>query len=372
VRRAPPGHSAPMVGVAATDPGARRAAFAIELLRIGVGILWALNLIFVVAPANDFFGNFGQIALSFGPTTLGGPALAQFVAAHATVFSWVVALLTGYLAVAFLLGLTTRWACFLGGIFSAVLLGVQVGSTFVFPGGTDVGEHPLYMLLYVALVVGGAGQALSTDRWIAAALARRRARRAAPAVPTLPGVWAGGLNHRFFVIYFVSGILIAFGMTVGLMVVVPSSSPPAAGPTTVSYVNLTVSVNPANGWPQYSPANFSVPTGIVVFTITDLDMMMNWTPCPCVVTGTDRSVELVNGTPVHIVPSQNVAHSFNIPNLGLSAYIPGLSVVRFTVDLNNPGSFEWICVVPCGTGTNAYTSPPMGVAGYMTGTMTIT
>ena len=360
-----------MVESHAADTHARRASRAIELLRIGVGLVWLLNFVFVVAPGNDFFGGFRQTALSFGPTTLGGPGLAQFVAAHATIFAWLVAILTGYLAVGFLLGLTTRWACLFGGVFSAVLLGVQVGSTFVFPGGTDIGEHPLYMLVYVALVFGGAGQALSADRWIATALAQRRIRRATPGYPAGRGVGALGVSYRFFVAYFVAGTLIAFGMTVGLIVALPPTPAPGVGATTVSYENLTVSVNPANGWPQYSPANFSVHTGLVVFTIIDRDAPMNWSPCGCVVTGTPGSTELINGTPFHVVPSDNVAHSFNVPNLGLSVYIPGLSVVKFTVDLLNPGTFEWFCTVPCGTGVNAYTTPPMGVAGYMTGLMTV-
>jgi uncharacterized membrane protein YphA (DoxX/SURF4 family) len=360
-----------MVEAAARDPRDRRASFAIEVLRIGVGIVWAMNFVFIVAPANNFFGNFGQVALSLGPTTIGGPGLSQFVAAHATVFAWLTAVVTGYLAVAFIFGLTTRWACLVGGIFSAVIIGAQLGSMYVFPGGTDVGEHPLYLVIYVALVLGGAGQALSVDRRIADALARRRAERAARVLPTRRGVWAAGSTSRFFLIYFVAGTIIAFGMGVGLMVAIPPNSSQGGGSTAVSYENLTVILNPNNGWPQYLPANFSVPTGTVVFTITDYDSPMNWTPCTCVVTGTDRNVELVNGTPVHFVSTDNVAHTFNVPNLGLAVYSPGLSVVQFTVDLINPGTFTWYCLAPCGTGTDPYTTPPMGVAGYMTGTMTV-
>src|SRR5208282_2172467 len=194
------------------EAAARRASITIELLRIGVGLVWAVNFVFILAPANNFFGGFGQIALSFAPTSLGGPALAQFVAAHATIFSWLVAILTGYLAVALTLGLSTRWACLAGGIFSAVLLGTQIGSTFVFPGGTDVGEHPLYLLIYMVLVFGGAGQAYSADHWIADAWARRRAAVAARPRPSPRGFWAGGLNVQFFAVYFVAGIIIAFGI----------------------------------------------------------------------------------------------------------------------------------------------------------------
>jgi len=348
-----------------------RSSLAIEMLRIGVGVIWALNFVFVVAPGNHYFGNFGQIALSFAPTTLGGPTLAQFVAAHATVFAWLIALLTGYLAVAFMLGLTTRWACLAGGIFSAVLLGTQFGNTFVFPGGTDVGEHPLYLLIYVALVFGGAGQALSADQWIRDALARRRAALAARVRPAPGSVWAGPVDPRFFVVYFVVGIVVAFGIGAGLIVAIPSSTPPAAAPLPVSYENLTVSINQTNGWPQYSPANFTVPSGRVIFTITDNDMPMNWSGCPCVVTGTPNSLETINGTPTHIVPSDNVAHSFNVPALGLSIYSPGSSVVRFTADLLSPGSFQWFCIAPCGAGADPYDTPPMGTPGFMTGTMTV-
>lgn len=350
-----------------------RVALAIEILRIGVGIVWAMNLVFVVAPANDYFGNFGAMARSFAPSTLGGPALANFVADHATVFSWMIALLTGYLAVAFLLGLTTRWACLLGGVFSAVLLGTQFGSTFIFPGGTDVGEHPLYLVIYFCLVYGGAGRSLSADQWIGAALGRWRAARASrPA--RFPGrPWVTGPLARFFAAYFVAGVVIAFGIGVGLVLALPATTTPSvpSGPTTVSYENLSIIINASTGWPQYTPANFTVPTGIVVFTITDNDAPMNWSGCPCVVTGTSGEAEEINGTSTHVVSSQNVAHSFNVPRLGLSIYSPGQSVVQFTVDLLNPGSFQWFCIAPCGAGADPYDTPPMGVAGFMTGTMTV-
>lgn len=352
-------------------PGDPRSSLAIEVLRIGLGIIWALNLVFIVAPANHFFGNFGQVALTFGPTTLGGPALAEYVAGHATLFAWVVAVVTAYLSVAFLLGITTKWACLVGGLFSAVLLGVQVGSTFVFPGGTDVGEHPLYMLIYVGLVVGGAGSAYSLDQWLPLAWARRRAARAERPAPVPGRLPVSALTPRAFLAYFVAGTLIAFGTTAGLVVAIPPPAPTPSTPVTTSYVNLTVSLNPMNGWPQYSPANFTVPTGLVVFTITDQDMPMSWSGCGCVVTGTVNGMETVNGTPVHILPSSNVAHTFNVPNLGLSVYVPGQSVVRFIVNLQNPGTFLWFCMAPCGAGANPYSTPPMGTPGYMTGSMTI-
>jgi uncharacterized membrane protein YphA (DoxX/SURF4 family) len=149
---------------------------AIEVLRVGIGVVWALNLLFVVDPSNQFFPTFSSTALSFAPSTLGGPALAQFAAAHAYLFAWLVAGITTYLAIAFLLGLTTRVATLVGAAFSAILLLTQFGSTFFFPGGTDVGPHPLYLLIYATLWIGGAGQTYALDAWF-----RARVRGARPA-----------------------------------------------------------------------------------------------------------------------------------------------------------------------------------------------
>lgn len=345
---------------------------AIEFLRIGVGLVWFVNLIFIVDPQNQYFSKFSDTALSFGSTTLGGPGLAQFVAAHATIFSWSIAIVTGYLAFALTLGLTTRLACFIGSFFSAALLVTQVGSTYILPGGTDVGAHPLYILIYAMLVVGGAGSALSLDQRIRSSLAARRG-ASRPIPKPAPKGWFNVETPRGLLVYFIVGTVLAAGIGAGLVVAVPvNTGTPSGNPSLPTYYeNLTVSINPLNGWPQYSPANFTVPTGRVVFTITDQDMPMNWTSCPCLVRGTVRNVEAINGTNVSGVSSINVAHSFVVPDLGITVYSPGQSVVRFTVNIVNPGTFVWICTAPCGAGANPYSTPPMGTAGYMAGTMTV-
>jgi uncharacterized membrane protein YphA (DoxX/SURF4 family) len=141
-----------------------RTGAALELLRVGLGTIWALNLLFILDPVNEFFPTFRETALAFGPTTLGGSGVADFVAAHAQLFAWATAGLTAYLALAFVLGITTRLACVVGGVASVAFLLTQWLSTFQAPGGTDVGPHPLYLLAYLALFVGGAGRYLSVDR----------------------------------------------------------------------------------------------------------------------------------------------------------------------------------------------------------------
>jgi hypothetical protein len=136
----------------------------IEYLRIGLGAIWLANLVFVVDPANQFFASFATTAQSYGPSTpaiLGGSSLANLVAAHTGLFAALIALATGYLAVAFLLGVTVRPALVVGTVFTTLLLVTQWGQTFVFPGGTDVGPMPLYLLMYGILWVGGAGTYLT-------------------------------------------------------------------------------------------------------------------------------------------------------------------------------------------------------------------
>ena len=172
--------------------------------------------------------------------------------------------------------------------------------------------------------------------------------------------------------------LVAAGMAFGavLLVVVwaamsaAANGSPAPTPSTgPAHMYLTIQINPATGWPQYSPANFTVPTGVVVFTIIDYDSPMQWTGCRCNVTGTAGGTETVNGTAVSAVSNTNVAHTFAIPSLHLNVLSPGMSTVTFTVDLTQAGTFTWYCESPCGT--NGYTGGAMSTPGYMTGTMTV-
>jgi len=347
----------------------------IEVLRIGLGMVWIANLSFIVYPPNNYFGDFAATALTFAPVSFGGPAFPDYVAAHPLFFSWLIALTTGYLAIAFTLGLTTRIACFVGSFFSAVLFAIQIGTIFVAPGGTDVGEHPLFILISGVLLVGGAGEALSLDAWIDKRWAEHRASRPAVVRPPVPTGWTGPitLSRRTLFTYFIAGTLVSLGVGVGLTAAFPvqpsSNGPPSVvGPTT--YENLSINIA-ANGWPQYSPANFTIHTGLVIFSIVDNDSAMNWTGCPCPVLGTEGDTEKINGTPVRVVSSDNVAHSFSVPALNLAVYSPGGTTVQFTVDVTRTGELVWVCVVPCGTGADPYSTPPMGVPGFMTGTITV-
>ncbi len=164
------------------------------------------------------------------------------------------------------------------------------------------------------------------------------------------------------------GVVVAGGVTV---VAAPPPGPNGASTGRTTFVNLSVLVDPTSGWPHFSPANFSVSPGKVVVTISDEDARMAWAACTCAVAGTVGGIESINGTPVAHVDDANVAHTFTVPKLGINVLSPGQSVVSFTLDLSAPGTYVWLCEAPCGQGTDGYSSPPMGLAGFMTGSLTV-
>jgi hypothetical protein len=148
-------------------PGLSPERRAILALRIGLGMVWAANVVFIALPANEFFPSFSSAASGYGPSTVGGGGFAELVASQPMIFAGLIAALTIYLAVAFLTGFTVRLALLAGGLFNVALLLTQWGTTFFFPGGTDVGPQPLYLLLYVGLAVGDASRFYSIDARLA-------------------------------------------------------------------------------------------------------------------------------------------------------------------------------------------------------------
>lgn len=147
-----------------------RGGRALDLLRIMLGVIWTVNLLFIFLPAsaaNYFDPNFfSSTAYSYAFSSVIGPGLPNYVAADPVFFSWLIAVGSVYLAAAFLLGFTTRLACLVGSAASVVFLLTQWNAIFVWGWGTDVGAHPLYLAIYVALFVGGAGRYWALDAWL--------------------------------------------------------------------------------------------------------------------------------------------------------------------------------------------------------------
>jgi uncharacterized membrane protein YphA (DoxX/SURF4 family) len=180
---APTGRAPSLLGRLRSAPGpVASPGHAIAMVRIGLGVVWTLNLLFILDPANQFFSGFSATAQSFGGTTIGGPSLSNFVASNSEFFSLLIAGTTLYLAVALIVGMTTRVACLVGLVFNAALLVTQFGTIVVIPGGTDVGPMPLYIVIYLGLLANGGPTLLSVD----ALWAARRASRSFPAHVSTP------------------------------------------------------------------------------------------------------------------------------------------------------------------------------------------
>lgn len=156
------------------------------------------------------------------------------------------------------------------------------------------------------------------------------------------------------------------GMIAGAGAHAASASSTDNGP---AHMYLTVQINPVTGTPQYSPANFTVPVGKVVFTIADYDSVVAWGGCSCNVSGTVGNVEDLNGSAVSQIAPSNAAHTFTVPALGINAISPGNTTITFEVDFTHAGTYVWTCLAPCGAA--GYTGEPMGEPGFMSGTITV-
>ena len=105
----------------------------------------------------------------------------------------------------------------------------------------------------------------------------------------------------------------------------------------------------------FAPSYFLLPAHrYVTVTILSTDMRPS-PPAPYYtkVQGTVGGSIYVNGRRIQTVPPEDVAHTFTAPALGLNVPIPvatkGHAVtVRFTLQTPAKGTYEWLCVCPCG------------------------
>ncbi|MDA8343409.1 MAG: hypothetical protein M0007_14480 [Actinomycetota bacterium] len=143
-----------------------------------------------------------------------------------------------------------------------------------------------------------------------------------------------------------------------------------------------------SGWPRYSPSSFTAPAGAtVVLTIVSYDD--GTAPLPpaspwgqvwggdATYGATTGGTELVDGTPVHSIPNDQVAHTFTIPGLLVNVPIPAAQssshpvTVTFTFRVMKKGSFNWLCAAPCGSGETGM-GGAMNTDGWMEGHVSFT
>ena len=140
---------------------------------------------------------------------------------------------------------------------------------------------------------------------------------------------------------------------------------------------LTGGMTGKPGWPEFEPADFTLPANAdVTMTITSFDDGAAAPPAEYGnVQGTAGGAETVNGRTVTKVPVANVAHTFTITDLKLNVPIPVAAsaqkpaVVTFSFHTPKSGVYTWQCYAPCGSGSDGW-GGPMVTDGYMTGKVT--
>jgi hypothetical protein len=158
-----------------------------------------------------------------------------------------------------------------------------------------------------------------------------------------------------------------------------------------SVVNLTLTTVAAVGtegdghnehpnWVGYLPTTYlHVPAGSVVhLTIDQQDGQTGLrNEYFGLVRGTVNDQMTVNGKVMSALDPSLAAHTFTIPDLGVSVPLEGVAdnapanaqeVVQFDfVVPDTPGVFRWQCFVPCAAGTLYGNGGPMQTLGYMAG-----
>ncbi len=189
-----------------------------------------------------------------------------------------------------------------------------------------------------------------------------------------------------------SALKLAGGVTLSGLVV--SMARPltaeAAAPNNVHlYMSiLTGKMNGKAGWPEFVPANFTVPANTLLrVQIRCFDDG----PAPLAadsyskVAGTEGGtitvikalngmVDKTQGKTVTEIPADGVAHTLTIigqnsKNL-LNVPLPPLSTVKFAFRTPGAGSYYWQCFAACGTGESGW-GGPMVTQGWMKGIMTV-
>lgn len=165
----------------------------------------------------------------------------------------------------------------------------------------------------------------------------------------------------------------------------------ASSGTTQATLNLSIVTGEMMGsgalGPAYVPSNFTVPADSTVrVTVTDFDTATPLTGALVKyskVTGTVGGTMVVQGidpkapntlvgkarTMTYLAPVL-VAHTLTIPRLGINVPMAGQSRITFTIKTGKPGTYQWLCMDPCGSGPGGE-GTPMGLLGYMAGTMTV-
>jgi hypothetical protein len=208
------------------------------------------------------------------------------------------------------------------------------------------------------------------------------------------------MRLRFWLL--VAGVVVV-GVAVGLFVTrflnptppqitASTTSTSLQGRPVVSFTLTTVAAvgneGQGNGehpnWVGYLPTTYlKVPAGAVVHVTIDQQDGQTGLRNEYfgLVRGTINDQMTLNGKVVSALDPTLAAHTFTIPDLGVSVPLEGVAanapanaqnVVEFDfVVPNTPGLFRWQCFVPCAAGTLYGNGGPMQTLGYMAGELQV-
>ncbi len=161
------------------------------------------------------------------------------------------------------------------------------------------------------------------------------------------------------------------------------AAPDAAGSMWLYLAILTGKMVGQSGWPEFVPANFTVPGNTAVqaeircFDDGTASIPSGYEVVRGTVGGNMTLISAVNGdlskSPARTVQSVNaagVAHTLTFADTGMNIPIPPLSTVRFSFFSGNAGTHPWQCMAACSTGQGGW-GGAMSTSGWMSGTMTV-
>ncbi|MBJ7607923.1 MAG: hypothetical protein JF887_00620 [Candidatus Dormibacteraeota bacterium] len=132
-------------------------------------------------------------------------------------------------------------------------------------------------------------------------------------------------------------------------------------------------------WVGYLPTTFFKvpPNATIRMTVDQQDTPTGLrNPYLGLVRGTVGESMTVNGKTMNAIDPTLAAHTFSVPDLGVSVPLPGIdatnpkntdNIVVFSFKVPASGIFHWQCFVPCGAGTLYGNGGPMQTLGYMDG-----
>ncbi len=208
------------------------------------------------------------------------------------------------------------------------------------------------------------------------------------------------MRMRFWILVagvVVTGVVVGFFVTRFLnptppQITAATTSTSLQGRPVVSFTLTTVAAvgneGQGNGehpnWVGYLPTTYlKVPAGAVVHVTIDQQDGQTGLRNEYfgLVRGTINDQMTLNGKVVSALDPTLAAHTFTIPDLGVSVPLEGVAanapanaqnVVEFDfVVPSTPGLFRWQCFVPCAAGTLYGNGGPMQTLGYMAGELQV-